>query len=185
MGLVGNDGIRIKYLLYCLTHRDGFQHAKFLKSHNAFAEMGEGCFFQPYNLPQDAKAIKMGDNVVVASNVMFISHDVIHYVFNNENASGGTDSRKFIGYHGIITIDSNVFIGANTTILPNVHIAQNVIVAAGSIVTKDLPSGTVCGGVPARVIGDYAELREQRQKWSAKYKGISKCDLMDILFAEK
>ena len=44
------------------------------------------------------------------------------------------------------------WIGGNATILPGVTIGDNVVVAAGAVVTKDLPSNTVCGGVPARVL---------------------------------
>lgn len=45
--------------------------------------MGENCFFQPYNLPADSKFIRLGNNVVVASNVNFVCHDVIHHVLNH------------------------------------------------------------------------------------------------------
>ncbi len=76
------DYIRVKYFLFSLFHRDGYAHGKFLKDHNAFYEVGENCFFQPYNLPADAKYIRLGDNVVVASNVHFICHDVIHHILN-------------------------------------------------------------------------------------------------------
>ena len=47
------DLIRVKYFLYCLIKRNGYDHAKFIKKHNCFKEMGEECFFQPYNLPAD------------------------------------------------------------------------------------------------------------------------------------
>lgn len=116
MAAILNDKKRISYLLHCIFHRDGFEHAKWLKKHRCFAEMGEHCFYQPYNFPQDAKQIKFGDNVVVASGVSFIGHDVIHHVFNflyKENCAC---------YRGIISIGDNVFIGSHTTILYNVHI---------------------------------------------------------------
>lgn len=77
------DYIRARYLLYCLFHRNGYDHAKFLKRHNVFHSMGENCFFQPYNLPADAKFIQLGNNVVISSNVRFICHDVINYMLNH------------------------------------------------------------------------------------------------------
>lgn len=83
------DGLRARYFLYCLFHRNGFDHAVFLKKHNAFHSMGENCFFQPYNLPADAKYISLGNNVVVASNVDFICHDVIHHMLNNSSIFQG------------------------------------------------------------------------------------------------
>lgn len=63
---------------------------------------------------------------------------------------------------GCIDIGSNVFIGANSTVLYDVKIGNNVIVAAGSVVTKDIPDNSVCGGVPARVIGSFDGYVERR-----------------------
>lgn len=84
------DYIRVRYFLHCLLHRNGYEHGAFLKKHNAFHDMGENCFFQPYNLPADAKYIRLGNNVVVASNVSFICHDVIHNMLNhNPKYAGG------------------------------------------------------------------------------------------------
>ena len=51
-----------------------------------------------------------------------------------------------------ITIDTNVWIGAAATILPGVSIGADSVVAAGAVVTHDVPPGTVVAGVPARVI---------------------------------
>lgn len=60
----------------------------------------------------------------------------------------------------------NVFIGANTTILTNVTIGSNVIIAAGSLVNKDVPDGKIVAGVPAKVIGEVNDLAEERKRYS-------------------
>ncbi len=51
-----------------------------------------------------------------------------------------------------ITIDTNVWIGAAATILPGVHVGADAVVAAGAVVTHDVPPATLVAGVPARVI---------------------------------
>ena len=53
---------------------------------------------------------------------------------------------------GAIHIGKNVWIGAHATILPGVAIGEGAVVAAGAVVTKDVPDHTVVGGVPAKVI---------------------------------
>lgn len=67
-----------------------------------------------------------------------------------------TDCTKRIDEQGIstkeVTIGNDVWIGANATILPGVTIGRHSVVAAGSVVTKDVPDYTVVGGVPARVM---------------------------------
>lgn len=157
------DRLRVRYFLHCLFHRNGYAHAVFLKKHNAFHSMGENCFYQPYNLPADAKYIRLGNNVVVASNVNFICHDVIHNMLNHTpNSQGGT----ICVYWGTIDIKDNVFIGSNTTILTNVTIGSNVVIAAGSLVNKDVPDGKIVGGVPAKVIGNVSDLAEVRRQYS-------------------
>ena len=55
-------------------------------------------------------------------------------------------------------------IGAGSKILPNVKIGPNVIVAAGSIVTKDIPENSVVAGVPARVIGTFDDFAKKAYK---------------------
>ena len=124
--------------------------------------MGEKCLFQPFNLPADAKYIRLGNNVVVASRVSLLCHDVIHNMLNNRPDSRG----DYHTYWGIIDIKDNVFIGSNTTILANVTIGSNVVIAAGSLVNKDVPDGKIVGGVPAKVIGDVADLAEVRKRYS-------------------
>ena len=54
-----------------------------------------------------------------------------------------------------VTIDDDVWIGANTVILPGINIGKHSVVAAGSIVTRSVPSYSICAGNPAKVIKQY------------------------------
>ena len=67
-----------------------------------------------------------------------------------------SDTTKRIDEQGIstnpVTIEDDVWIGANAVILPGVTIGQHAVVAAGAVVTADVPANTVVGGVPARII---------------------------------
>lgn len=56
-----------------------------------------------------------------------------------------------------VTIGNDVWIGGKATILPGVTIGDNVVVAAGAVVTKDVPANTIVAGVPARVIKELPE----------------------------
>lgn len=56
-----------------------------------------------------------------------------------------------------VTIGNDVWIGGNVTILPGVTIGDRAVIAAGAVVTKDIPANTVAGGVPAKVIKELPE----------------------------
>ena len=66
-------------------------------------------------------------------------------------------------YIGSIEIYDNCFIGASSNIMYNVKIGPNSIVAAGSVVTKDVQPGTIVGGNPARVIGSFDKLMKKKE----------------------
>lgn len=132
---------------------------RILKKIHFFKAMGNNVHFQPRHLPADPKFIKIHNNVSVASNVWFITHDIMQNVFNNIDQN----HHDYKSHLGCIEIMDNVFIGSNVTILPNVRIGPNAIVAAGSIVTKDVPKGAIVAGNPAKVIGDFNTIMEKRK----------------------
>lgn len=155
--------MQLKRLIYFLVP-GAEKRSELLKKHNYFYSMGDNVFFQPRHLPADPKFIKFHNNITVASNVGFITHDVIHYMLN-----GLADKPKdvqFKSHLGCIEIMDNVFIGAGARIMPGVRIGPNAVVAAGALVTKDVAEGTVVGGVPAKVIGDFESLVRQRAEES-------------------
>jgi acetyltransferase-like isoleucine patch superfamily enzyme len=93
--------------------------------------------------------VTLGDHVLVTSGVRFVTHDGSRWV-----AKGTTAELDVILP---IVVGSNVYIGTRAIILPGVTIGDDVVVAAGAVVARDVPSGTVVGGVPARPIKTTAE----------------------------
>ncbi|MBQ8541048.1 MAG: acyltransferase [Clostridia bacterium] len=134
---------------------------KWLRKKKKFALLGEHVHYQPRKYPGDNLRIKIHDNVAIAAEVEFTAHDIINWVFD-----GMAGKREFVGYVGCIEIHENVFVGAGARILPNVSIGPNAIVAAGAVVTSDVPPGTVVGGVPAKVIGSFDDVMSKRKAFS-------------------
>ena len=133
--------------------------SKLLKKHRYFYEMGENVHFQPRVLPADPKFIKLHNNIAVASNVSFVTHDIIHKVLNHLP----DQNVKFKSHLGCIEVMDNDFIGSGTRIMPNVRIGSNTVIASGSVITKDIPGGGIYAGCPAKRIGDFDKLVENRK----------------------
>ena len=89
----------------------------------------------------DLGGITIEDNVLIAPKVSLLSEG--HPVTPNERQSL---------VPGHIHIKKNAWIGAGATILPGVTVGENAVVAAGAVVSKDVPDNTVVGGVPAKII---------------------------------
>lgn len=89
----------------------------------------------------DLGGITIEDNVLIAPKVSLLS----------EGHPASTDNRHSLTV-GHIYIKKNAWIGANATILKGVTIGENAIVAAGSVVSKDVPDNTIVGGIPAKTI---------------------------------
>lgn len=83
--------------------------------------------------------IDIGDRVLIANNVVIVDHD--HDYLNG------------VGYNtSPVRIGNDVWIGANTIILKGVHIGDGSVIAAGSVVTKDVNTDTLVAGTPAREV---------------------------------
>ena len=72
------------------------------------------------------------------------------------------NERHAIYTYGKVTVKKNAWIGMNVTICPGVSIGEYAVVAAGAVVTKDVPDYAVVGGVPAKVI-KYLDPKEQKE----------------------
>lgn len=90
--------------------------------------------------PAHCWLISIGDNVTMAPRVHVLAHDASTF--------------QFLGYTriGRVSIGNNVFIGADSVVLPGVTVGDNVIVGANSTVSRDIPPRSVAVGSPARVV---------------------------------
>jgi len=101
-------------------------------------------FLTNYNVKiLDVAPVTIGDYCMIGPN------SVISTVNHPMTAKGRREKLSIIEP---VVIGDDVWIGANCTILPGVTIGNNVIVAAGAVVTKDVPDNSIVGGIPAKVI---------------------------------
>lgn len=106
--------------------------------------LNSGCKFQ------DQGGITIGDNVLIGHNVVLATLDHNTCV-----------SKRAELFAAPIVIEDNVWIGANATVTSGVTIGKGSIVAAGAVVTKDVPKYSIVGGIPAKVI---RELTKEERK---------------------
>lgn len=93
--------------------------------------------------------LSIGDDVIISFNVSVLTHDA--------------SALLQTGYSRLapVSIGSRVFIGAHAVILPGVTIGDDAVIGAGSVVSHDVPSGTVAAGSPARKIADISSWRSR------------------------
>ena len=149
-----------KMMFFCIPSSS--KRVKYIYKHNIFAECGENLFFQPRKLPADPKFVSFHNNVVVAADVTFVCHDVLYLLYRNMK------NKPMVQHIDCIEVMDNVFIGLGAVIMPGVKIGPNAVIAAGSIVTKDVPPNSVVGGNPAKVIGDFDALIKKREEESER-----------------
>ena len=118
----------------------GKVRTKWIVKFHIFSQVGDNFYFCPRKLPADPKLIKFHNNVSVATDVMFINHDVSQKVFNY------CHPEPVPKFYGCIEIGNNVFIGARAIILPNVKICDNVFIAAGAVVARSISESGIWGG---------------------------------------
>ena len=101
--------------------------------------------------PSHCWLIEIGNNVTMAPRVHILCHDA--------------STKQFLGYTkiGRVTIGDNVFIGADTVVLPGVTIGNNVVIGANSTVTHDVPDGSVVAGSPAKILCSLEEYLDKER----------------------
>ncbi len=112
----------------------------------------------------DPYLVRIGNNCALSACTL-LGHDAVVHIVNREQGLK-------LDSVGCIDIRDNSFIGHGAIIMPNVRIGPNSVVAAGSVVTKDVPPNTIVGGAPAKAIGSYDEMVERLKKRSESYPWI-------------
>jgi acetyltransferase-like isoleucine patch superfamily enzyme len=107
-------------------------------------EIGEDCFLGDECLLDLAEGIRLERQVTLAERVLVLTHMNVGYADHPLQA-------HFPALAKPVLIEQGAFLGANVTVLAGVRIGARSFVAAGSVVTADVPEATLVAGVPARV----------------------------------
>lgn len=157
-------------LLYDFNHTRPTEAAKrdeLLKE--LFAELGEGCFIEPpLHANWGGHHVHMGRNVYANFNLTLVDDTHIYigdYTMIGPNvviATGGHPllpelREKGYQYNAPVHIGRNCWLGAGAIILPGITIGDNVVIGAGSVVTKDIPSNVLAVGNPCRVLREIGQ----------------------------
>lgn len=119
----------------------GTSYAKFVG-----VKMGKGCLISTKNLSSEPYLIEMGDLVRVANDVKFFTHGGVYSQHRKYN--------KSMEHFGKIKIGNYSYIGDSCLVMGGVTIGDDVIVAAGTVVSKSVPDGVMVAGNPMRIIGN-------------------------------
>jgi acetyltransferase-like isoleucine patch superfamily enzyme len=106
-------------------------------------EIAEDCFLGDECLLDLAEGIRLERQVTLAERVLVLTHTNVGYHDHPLQP-------HFPAQAAPVVIERGSFVGANATLLPGIRIGALSFVAAGSVVTADVPSGTLVAGVPAR-----------------------------------
>lgn len=130
-------------------------------------------FFANYNCTIiDVAKVTIGDNCQFAPNVsIYTAGHPIHPAVRNTLYEYGIS----------VTVGDNVWIGGNSIILPGVHIGSNVVIGAGSVVTKDIPDWSLAAGNPCRVIRKITEADREFYYKDRRFDAESWADICRML----
>jgi Acetyltransferase (isoleucine patch superfamily) len=142
---------------------EGLQKKKLILKKN-FAEVGEDTYIQaPYHAMWGGKHVYLGKNVYINFNCTLIDDANIYIgektmiapnvtIISASHPISPKLRSEGYGCNQPVHIGKNVWLAANVTVLPGVHIGDNSVVGAGSVVTKDIPSNVLAIGTPAKVL---------------------------------
>lgn len=158
---------------------EGEKRTQLLKE--MFAEIGEDCYIEPpFHSNWGGHHVHFGKNVYANFNLTVVDDTHIYvgdYTMFGPNVTLATAGHPILPelrqegyqYNAPVRIGKNCWLGAGVVVLPGVTIGDNVVVGAGSIVTKDLPDNVVAVGNPCKVL---REVNEQDREYYFKDRKI-------------
>lgn len=115
----------------------------FICDYGTHIYLGKNVFINSYCYFMDGASITLGDNVFVGP---FCGFYTANHPLTYQKRNQGLEKAL------PITIGNNVWLGANVSIMPGVTIGEGCVIAAGSVVTKDVDANTLVAGVPAKIV---------------------------------
>lgn len=147
--------------------KEGAKRWEMLKE--MFAEIGENCYIEPpFRSNFGGAHVHFGKNIYANFNLTLVDDTHIYvgdYTMFGPNVTVATAGHPILPelrereyqYNAPVHIGRNCWIGAGAIILPGITVGDNVVIGAGSVVTKDLPSNVVAVGNPCRVLREVGE----------------------------
>ncbi|MDY0781367.1 acyltransferase [Tenacibaculum sp. IB213877] len=127
-------------------------------------KIGENCLISTKKFSSEAYLIEIGDYCRIAKDVSFFTHGGL---WSQRKKHQGLD------YFGKIKIGNYTYVGEGAFIMPGVTIGNDVIIGAGSIVTKSIPDGKIAAGNPARIVGETKDFVEKIKQYNVGSKGMN------------
>lgn len=167
--------LRSAYVRLCQP--TSLEFASFLKRHGGLYSVGDDVAINIGVNITDPAYVRIGNNCSLSACTL-LGHDGVVRILNN--AYG-----KKLDSVGKIDIKDNSFIGHGAIVMPGVTIGPNSIVAAGALITKDVPPGTVVGGVPGKAICSTEDLVKRLEARSQSYPWYELIKTREGAFDEK
>ncbi len=183
-----NDAELVKEQTLCLERlydfnatrpTEGEKRTAMLKE--MFAEIGEGCYIEPpFHANFGGHHVHFGNYVYANFNLTLVDDTHIYvgdYTMFGPNVTVATAGHPILPelrqqgyqYNASVHIGKNCWIGAGVIIVPGITIGDHVVIGAGSIVTKDIPSNVIAIGNPCRIL---REINEHDEKYYFKDRKI-------------
>lgn len=151
--------IRIKFKQFLISGSFTLPH-KYLRKKGV--KIGEGCFISPCHISaKEGYLIEIGNYCRIAKDVEFFTHGGIYCLQIKYNDPD-------LDYFGKIKIGDYVSIGEGAKIMPGVIIGDDVIIGAGTVVSKSIPDNCIVAGNPVRLIGKTDEFYSKIKRFDLK-----------------